>query len=111
MVREWLKNTTNVIDLGFVKIPQNRPQMVCADGFTMSVQASEMHYCTPRETLLDGQYDDVEIGFPSAKEELLMKYAEDIFEPTETVYAYVPVDVLEKVIEKHGGISVRETEE
>ena len=74
----------------------------CKDGFTMSVQASEYHYCIPRNN--DGPWTHVEVGFPSDREELLMPYAEDSEHPTETVYAYVPVEVVEKVIEKHGGL-------
>lgn len=37
------------------------------------------------------------------KEELLMPYIEDPTEPTKAVYPYVPVEVIEQVIEKHGG--------
>ena len=46
----------------------------CADGFTMSVQANEGAYCTPR---LDeaGSYTEVEVGFPSHTESLLLHYA------------------------------------
>lgn len=32
-----------------------------------------------------------------------MPYAEDPETPTESVYAYVPVEVIEQIIEKHGG--------
>ena len=77
--------------------------VVCADGFRMSVQAHDGAYCEPR---LDGQrkYTLVEIGFPSAKEELLMPWAEEREKPTDTVYGYVPVDIVTNVIVKHGGI-------
>ena len=33
-----------------------------------------------------------------------MPYAEDRERPTDTVYGYVPVEIVERVIEKHGGI-------
>ena len=46
----------------------------------------------------------VEVGFPSEEEPLLMDYCEDKSEPTHTVYAYVPVQVVTNVIAKHGGI-------
>jgi len=77
--------------------------VVCADGFSMSVQAHDGAYCEPR---LDAQrkYTLVEVGFPSAEEELIMPWAEDRNQPTETVYGYVPVDVVTNVIVKHGGI-------
>ncbi len=78
-------------------------KIVCADGFTMSVQAHESAYCEPR---LNEQknYSLVEVGFPSNEEKLLMPWAENRSKPTETIYGYVPVDVVTTVIVKHGGI-------
>ncbi len=75
----------------------------CADGFSMSVQARETLYCTPRVNNAPS-YSEVEVGFPSAPEELLMDYCEEPQNPTETVYAYVPVQVVTNVIAKHGGM-------
>ena len=75
----------------------------CADGFRMSVQASETAYCTPRRTNAS-RYSAVEVGFPSSREDLLIDYAVDPGSPTETVYAWVPSDVVSLVIAKHGGI-------
>ena len=78
-------------------------EVVCADGFKMSVQAHAGAYCLPR---MSGApvYREVEVGFPSKREEMLMKYAEAPGDPTGTVYAYVPVQVVTNVIAKHGGI-------
>ncbi len=76
--------------------------VVCADGFSMSVQASETTYCNPRDNM--GPYIEAEIGFPSAKEELIMRWADDPGQPTETVYGYVPRQVILNVIAKHGGM-------
>ena len=83
---------------GIVQIP--RPHIFCKDGFKMSVQAGDSLYCTPRTNLESGEY---EVGFPNQREELLMPYAEDPETPTETVYGYVPVTLVEQIIEKHGG--------
>ena len=76
---------------------------VCADGFSMSVQARDGAYCHPR---VDGasRYESVEIGFPSAAEPILMDWAENPEEPTETVYGWVPGAVVRQVIEAHGGM-------
>lgn len=60
-------------------------------------------YCTPRTNLESGEYETCEVGFPNQREELLMPYAEDPETPTETVYGYVPVTLVEQIIEKHGG--------
>ena len=77
--------------------------VVCADGFSMSVQAHDGAYCEPRRDA-QRKYTLVEVGFPSAEEELIMPWAEDRNQPTETVYGYVPVDVVTNVIVKHGGM-------
>lgn len=76
--------------------------IVCNDGFTMSVQASVSHYCTPRDN--DGPYTTLEVGFPSDYEDLMMPYAEDLDSPTQTVYPMVPIDIVVQVVEKHGGL-------
>jgi len=74
----------------------------CADGLELSVQASSTHYCSPRDSV--GPWEEVEIGFPSERVEEFMEYAENPNEPTDTVYGYVPVAVVEAVINNHGGI-------
>jgi len=76
--------------------------IVCADGFRMSVQANQTAYCQPRDDL--GPYTEAEVGFPSRAESLLMQWAEDPQDPTGTVYAYVPRQVVLNVIAKHGGM-------
>ena len=77
--------------------------VICEDGFHMSVQASAVSYCSPR---IEGakQYTEVEIGYPSGEEPLIMRYAEDPSKPTTTVYGYVPVNIVYLVIIKHGGM-------
>lgn len=79
------------------------PPMICVDGFTMSVQVSRTHYCSPREDNAQDYYE-VEVGYPSETEELLLRFAEDEDKPTKTVYGYVPVSIVDAVIEKHGGL-------
>ena len=78
-------------------------KVVCADGFTMSVQAHASAYCIPRMTGAP-IYREVEVGFPSEREELLMEWAEEAHKPTDTVYGFVPVRVVTNVIAKHGGM-------
>jgi len=84
------------------ELKRNKP-VRCKDGFIMSVQAGSTQYSHPREDNAE-RYIEVEIGFPNQKEDLLMEYAEDSAEPTETVYAYVPAPVVTLVIAKHGGM-------
>lgn len=79
----------------------NRPRIICADGFSLSVQASDFHYCVPQDSY--GPWTHVEIGFPSDIPEGIMEYAEKPENPTETVYKRVPIELVEALIEKHGG--------
>jgi hypothetical protein len=76
-------------------------RIVCEDGFSLSAQASHGAYCSPREDI--GPWWAVEVGYPSAAPELIMEYAEQPEKPTDTVYAYVPVELVEQLIALHGG--------
>jgi hypothetical protein len=78
--------------------------IICKDGFSMSVQANETAYCSPR---VDGaeKYISVEVGYPSQTEPLLMEWIDgDHNHPTNTVYGYVPADRITLVCIKHGGV-------
>lgn len=101
-VKEFLRSTIDVD--GQTGIQKIRPRVKCNDGFSISVQASFYHYCEPRQSCLE-EYDSVELGYPSSPDELIADYAEGDDELTNTVYGYVPIDVVEKLIEKHGGIT------
>ena len=81
-----------------------RQRIKCKSGLVMSVQASENHYCTPRVSGWNQKYSEVEIGFPTEVIEELLPYAEDPDDPTNTVYAYVPVIIVCKIIANHGNI-------
>ena len=91
------------------------PHIVCEDGFSMSVQVGYSLYSTPKKVAK--RYSAVEIGYPSEPEELIKERAEWIpfseqdGEPdyTDTVYPYVPVGVVDKVLKKHGGINLTKT--
>ena len=93
---------------GVMKVSRN-PKLVCKDGFTMSVQTGQSLYSSPRDVA--DKYEQAEVGFPSSPEPLITKYAED-WEVEgdddqrlcDTVYPYVPVELIDEVIHKHGGI-------
>ena len=74
----------------------------CKSGFRVSIQASETNYSTPRDDI--GPYTEVELGFPTSPEPMIIGYAEDVDDPTETVYGYVPVGLVKALIIKHNGI-------
>jgi len=80
------------------------PHVVCKDGFKMSVQAGQSLYSTPKDVV--DSYEEMEVGFPSEEESLLVNYCEDETNPCGTVYSFVPVNLIDKIIEKHGGIDL-----
>lgn len=93
--RDWVK-LTGVIDTHI-----HRERLKCKDGFSMSVQAGRDKYSKPIDRYrIKGDYTHFEVLFPSEPCIELMAY---ITQPG--VYAYVPAQVVEKIIRKHGGIS------
>ncbi|MFF2954071.1 hypothetical protein ACFVVU_22355 [Kitasatospora sp. NPDC057965] len=77
-------------------------QIVCADGFRLSVLAPDPADARllPTETL--------EIGFPTQRPEPWTRWrtyleSDDEDDPTESVYLYVPVPLVRGLIEAHGG--------
>tara|TARA_A100001515_G_scaffold100762_2_gene81573 strand:+ start:321 stop:707 length:387 start_codon:yes stop_codon:yes gene_type:complete len=89
---------------GFNMFSHN-PRITCTDGFNISVQAHEGAY-SQRNT--DGVPVTVECGFPSTtpKTAELRSYAECFgdHDYTETVYGWVPVEVVQAELDAHGGI-------
>ena len=91
------------------------PHIVCEDGFSMSVQVGYSLYSTPKKVAK--RYTAVEIGYPSEHEPLIEEFAEsfykedgeDVTDYTDTVYPYVPVKLVNKVLKRHGGINLKET--
>ena len=86
----------------FCSVLDQVPRIKCAAGFSMSVQASMFHYCEPQDDC--GPWSEVEIGYPSAEESMLLPYAEEPEKPTDTVYGYVPFGTVADIIQKHGGL-------
>ena len=94
----------------------HNPRIVCADGFSISVQAREGSYCTPRCDNPLTPYTHVECGYPSSAPQTaeLKKYAECLHflirsnatmrDFTNTVYGYVPVEIVKAELQEHGGI-------
>ena len=119
-INEFIKNNLKVNVLSedplmkHMMTSSRLPHIVCEDGFTMSVQVGYSLYSEPKKVAKI--YSKGEIGYPSDHEPLIEKWAEftpfeDDEEPdyTDTVYPYVPVEVVDKVLKKHGGIDLIET--
>ena len=88
-----------------VNVLARNPIIRCADGFEMSVQAHDGAY-SQRNT--EGELLTVECGFPTTtpKTAELRNYAElcGTSDYTETVYGFVPVEVVQAELDAHGGI-------
>jgi hypothetical protein len=96
-VKEYLESTFSENEY------ENRSRIECNDGFSISVQGgTKYHYCSPRKHC--NVYNEVELGYPSKPDILITKYAEDNTNLTDTVYGYVPIAIVEELIQKHGGI-------
>ena len=67
----------------------------CVDGTTLSVQASEYHYCTPRDN--QGPYTTVEVWRISSD---VTEFEYSVEDPS----AYVPIEDVVRFIENHGGM-------
>ena len=119
-INEFIKNNLKVTTLSedplmkHMMTSSRLPHIVCEDGFEMSVQVGYSLYSTPKK--IAKRYSAVEIGYPSEPEELIKEWAEftpfdEDEEPdyTDTVYPYVPVRIVDKVLKKHGGIDIIET--
>jgi len=75
----------------------NRNCIETASGTVLSVQASDFHYCLPRDDV--GPYTHVEVEHPDAPEEWVPRCS---WKP---VYAYVPIEVVAAEIDRLGGFA------
>ena len=91
--------------LGAYKRPA--PRIKCADGASLSVQASRRCYCEPRNNW--GPYVTVEVGYPSVDPpESWRDYIDGYWETadrTRAVYGYVPIGMVREFVRLHGGES------
>jgi hypothetical protein len=100
----------DIINEHFNKHPQwPRPEIQCADGFTISVQAHAGAYCFPRPGSnapreFSGPFTEVECGFPNGPVPELAEWKDGDGEDTDSVYGYVPISAVLALIEKHGGV-------
>ena len=115
-INEFIKNNLKVKVLNddplmkHIMTSSRLPHIVCTDGFTMSVQVGYSLYSEPKKVAK--RYSKVEIGYPSERESLLEEYVESFYvtpDFTDSIYPYVPVKVVDKVLKKHGGIDMPET--
>lgn len=105
-LNEWLKKTA-VFKGQYQDV---RQRLVCTDETTLSVQASEYHFCSPRKSYMDFNgncepdyfdYSTVEVWCVSCNPPEEWK---DYGDQEKYPYAYIPVQMVEDFIAEHGGI-------
>lgn len=96
--------------------------ITCVDGYKVSVLAGPGAYCIPKPELIpsipasvydgtidptySGPYTHVEVGFPSDRPEPWSewkRHVEDPDDPTGTVYDRVPIELVQELVNTHGG--------
>lgn len=74
----------------------------CSNDVSLSIQVGSYLYCKPRNDT--GPWTHVEVGFPSERPpQSWGGYCEDWNRPTETVYSYVPIEMVLDWINENGG--------
>lgn len=106
VLNEWLKEHRNIkYIINSREIDGVIKRIVCKDGYSFSCQVNEYAYCNPRKSGAF-PYSSVELGFPSEKDTIINSYAEDSKAEkdeegyVDTVYGYVPVQTVIKLIKK-----------
>ena len=86
------------------------PRVYCNDGFSISIQICKMSYSGSENGIRTFGIDWklVEWGFPSQPIDG-EKYMSEDTETTTSVGGYVPVELMEELIEEHGGIDLQTT--
>ena len=99
-IRHYIDGRFKKYLIGDDLLRESRIKEMCFGDLKLSIQASDFHYCTPRENT--DYYDEVEIGFPNFNfsDEFIGKYADDKDTPQDTVYGYVPISELAEEISK-----------
>lgn len=83
-----------------------RSHAILKNGMELSIQASRHHYCSPRDSK-STEYTSVEVGMNGRIKELCGHIEWEDDDPSDdkfTVYSYVPVLLLDTVINQNGGI-------
>ncbi len=74
------------------------------NGICLSIQANKFMRCIPRDNLPFSQYEAFEIGFPNMVIPEIMLYIDEPGDPTGTVYNNVPLEVIDQLMGRSGGV-------
>ena len=105
------KNTFDTMSESYDKEFFYIPRLYAKDGFNISVQVHHGNYCASengtREFGLD--WHEVEWGFPSQEIDAVKYNAEDESNTMGTVGGYVSVELIEELMNEHGGFDLAMT--
>ena len=96
-----------ILDLLLGSLEPAREQIVCKDGFKMSVQAGTKWRCEPPVFDNGGffkGYTHVEVGLFGGRRESLLSDLYPGMSFDDEIYPLVPVQVVMNIINKHGGL-------
>ena len=92
------------------------PRIHCKDGFTISIQVNKGNYCASENGLytFGTDWKLVEWGFPSEHIDAKKYNAENYLEEeeidtTQTVGGYVEIELMDQLLQEHGGIDLQTT--
>lgn len=91
-----------------------RPLVRCNDGFSLYISAGQNARSEPDVELSDTtRYEEVEVSYPSEADPVLKKFADEYLyltgDLTDSVFPYMPVELVEEMLESHGGIDAEKT--
>ena len=92
------------------------PRIHCKDGFTISIQVNKGNYCASENGVhtFGTDWKLVEWGFPSEQIDAEKYHAEENFyeeeiDTTQTVGGYVEIELMDTLLQEHGGIDLQAT--
>ena len=92
------------------------PRIHCKDGFNISIQVNKGNYCASENGVrtFGTDWKLVEWGFPSEQIDAEKYNAEEIFyeekiDTTQTVGGYVEIELMDALLQEHGGIDLQAT--
>jgi len=87
------------------------PRIVCVDGFDISIQVNKVNMCRSENgvRMFGTDWKSVEWGFPSQNIDGEKYNAEDEYDTMNTVGGYVDINIMEELINEHGGIDLQAT--
>jgi hypothetical protein len=86
------------------------PDLICKDGFGMSLQASSGHYCYPQKLCVNfADYEEFEVKFLGRLNPQDCEFLESAgfyqMDDPEAIYEFVHRQIVEALIASHGGIA------